>query len=146
MLKQKKRDEHNAIIDKDDGIIVVKWVDNNDEHNAIIDKDDGIIVVKWVDNNVVTAASTCHGIHPIATVKRFSRTEKKIIHVSRPSIIMNYNQFMGGTDILDENVSNYRISVRRQKWWWPIFTWLLDVSVVSAWIVYRQFAPTYISA
>ncbi|KAG5862926.1 hypothetical protein JTB14_027434 [Gonioctena quinquepunctata] len=45
---------------------------------------------------------------------------------------------MGGTDLLDENTARYRISIRRKKWWWAIFTWLLDVSVVNAWNIYRQ--------
>lgn len=108
---------------------------------AKIDKEDGIMILKWIDNNVVTSASTCHGIHPITSVKRFSRTEKKVIHVNRPSIITEYNRFMGGTDLLDENTSRYRISIRRKKWWWSIFTWILDVSVVNAWTIYRQYEP-----
>lgn len=108
------------------------------EYTSSLDKEDGIIVVKWVDNNVVTAASTCYGVSPITNVKRFSRAEKKVIHVGRPSLITEYNRFMGGTDLLDENIARYRISVRRKKWWWAIFTWLLDASVVNAWNIYRR--------
>ncbi|KAG5884925.1 hypothetical protein JTB14_001883 [Gonioctena quinquepunctata] len=108
------------------------------DYCSIIDEDDGVIVVKWVDNNVVDAASTCHGTNSTTSVKRFSRVEKKMIYVSRPSLITEYNRFMGGTDLLDENTARYRISIRRKKWWWAIFTWLLDVSVVNAWNIYRQ--------
>ncbi|KAG5887659.1 hypothetical protein JTB14_037657 [Gonioctena quinquepunctata] len=90
---------------------------------AIDDEDDGVIVVKWLDNNVVAATSTCHGTNPTTSVKRFSRVEKKMIYVSRPSLIMELNRFMGGTDLLDENTARYRI---------------LDVSVVNAWNIYRQ--------
>lgn len=39
---------------------------------------------------------------------------------------------------MDENISRYRISFRRKKWWWPIFTWLVDTSVVNAWSVRRK--------
>lgn len=45
---------------------------------------------------------------------------------------------MRGTDVMDENVSRYRVGIRSKKWWWPIFTWLLDVSIQNAWILYRR--------
>ncbi|KAK9752886.1 Transposase IS4 [Popillia japonica] len=105
---------------------------------SAIDKEDGIIVTKWLDNNVLSVASTCHGVNPTAQVKRFSQKEKRIIQVSRPSVITEYNRFMGGTDLMDENISRYRISFRRKKWRWPLFTWLLDTSVVNAWSVRRK--------
>ncbi|KAG5873081.1 hypothetical protein JTB14_010497 [Gonioctena quinquepunctata] len=78
---------------------------NRGDYCFIIDEDDGVIVVKWVDNNVVAAASTCHGTNPTTSVKRFSRVEKKMIYVSRPSLITEYNRFMGGTDFLEENTA-----------------------------------------
>ncbi|KAK9744216.1 Transposase IS4 [Popillia japonica] len=40
-----------------------------------IDKEDGIIVTKWLDNNVVSVASICHGVNSTAQVKRFSQKE-----------------------------------------------------------------------
>ncbi|KAG5869301.1 hypothetical protein JTB14_000925 [Gonioctena quinquepunctata] len=61
-----------------------------------------------------------------------------MIYVSRPSLITEYDRFMGGIDLLNENTARYRMSIRRKKWWWAIFTWLLDVSVVNAWNIYRQ--------
>lgn len=45
---------------------------------------------------------------------------------------------MGGTDRMDENLSYYRISVRGKKWWWPLFTWLIDVNVQNAWFLIRK--------
>lgn len=44
----------------------------------LIDKEDGIILGTWMDNNVVTVASTCHGVKPITEVKRYSQCEKKL--------------------------------------------------------------------
>ncbi|KAJ8930307.1 hypothetical protein NQ314_016898 [Rhamnusium bicolor] len=54
------------------------------EFVSAIDREDGIIIVKWMDNNIVTAGSTCHGISPITQVKRYSQREKKIVQVQRP--------------------------------------------------------------
>ncbi|KAK9737326.1 Transposase IS4 [Popillia japonica] len=75
-----------------------------DDFISAIDKEDGIIVTKWLGNNVVSVASTCHGVNPTAQVKRFSQKEKRIIQVLRPSVITEYNGFMGGTDLMDENI------------------------------------------
>lgn len=105
---------------------------------SAIDKDHGIIFVKWADNNVVTAAFTCHGVEPIGHVRRYCKTERKYVQVPRPNIIAEYNNNMGGTDLMDEFVSNYRIGIRSKKWWWCIFTYLLDVTVSNSWILYKR--------
>lgn len=103
-----------------------------------IDKEDGIILVKWMDNNVVTVASTCYGTNPTVQVKRYSQAEKKIVQVPQPRLISEYNRCMGGTDLMDQHISRYRISIRRKKWWWAIFSWLLDVVVVNAWCISKK--------
>lgn len=47
--------------------------------------------------------------------------------------IAMYNKYMGGTDQMDENVARHRIGFRGKKWWWSIFTWLIDVALTNAW-------------
>ena len=47
---------------------------------------------------------------------------------------------MGGVDRLDQNVSVYRVKLRSKKWWWPLFSYALDVSLQNVWILYRQSA------
>ncbi|XP_064486109.1 piggyBac transposable element-derived protein 3-like [Ornithodoros turicata] len=101
-------------------------------------EEDGVLITRWVDNSVVTGMSTCHGVQPVEKASRYSQSEKKRISVPRPALFAEYNKFMGGTDRMDENVSLYRIAVRGKKWWWPIFTWLVDVVVHNAWLVLRK--------
>jgi hypothetical protein len=43
------------------------------EFDSHISKEDGLMVVKWMDNNIVSAASTCHGVAAIANVQRYSQ-------------------------------------------------------------------------
>lgn len=38
---------------------------------------------------------------------------------------------------MDQNVNVYRIGIRGKKWWWPIFTWLVDVAIENAWQLSR---------
>ena len=47
---------------------------------------------------------------------------------------------MGGVDRLDENIAKVRVAIRMTKWWWPMFSWLLNVSVNNAWQTYRMLA------
>lgn len=107
-------------------------------YDSIIDKNDGIIIVRWVDNSVVTVASTCFGLEPVANVRRFSQAEKKHIQVQRPDLISKYNNYMGGTDRMDQNIAQYRIGIRGKKWWWSLFTWTIDVCVHNAWQIHRK--------
>jgi len=100
-----------------------------------MNKDDGIIIARWVDNSVVTVASTVHGMMPASSVQRYSQSEKKVVCVLRPCLFTAYNNGMGGTDRMDENISAYRISIRGKKWWWPIFTWIVDAAIHNAWIL-----------
>ncbi|KAG5871060.1 hypothetical protein JTB14_003527 [Gonioctena quinquepunctata] len=87
-------------------------------------KDVGIILARWVDNSIVTAATTSYGVQPTSNVKRHSQSEK-MIQLPRPHLIGQYNNFMGETDQMDENLGIYRISIRDKKWWWCIFTWMV---------------------
>ncbi|CAH2087629.1 unnamed protein product [Euphydryas editha] len=79
---------------------------------------------------------------PIAKVdtmkKRARGSYEFACQVPRPNLIAIYNQYMGGTDLMDAHVNNYRIGIRGKKWWWPIFTWLIDVSLNNAWILTRK--------
>uniref|UniRef100_A0A0P4W9A4 PiggyBac transposable element-derived protein domain-containing protein n=1 Tax=Scylla olivacea TaxID=85551 RepID=A0A0P4W9A4_SCYOL len=53
--------------------------------------------------------------------------------VSIPHGIKMYNKGMGGTDRMDQNINKYRISIKSKKWWWSLFTWMLDMAVHNAW-------------
>ncbi len=103
-----------------------------------LSKDDGIMICNWHDNGVVSIASNSYGLQPVTKVKRYSQAQKKHIYVDRPAVFGKYNESMGGTDRMDQNVANYRISIRSKKWYWPILTWLIDTCVHNAWQLRRS--------
>lgn len=105
-------------------------------------KEEDIIVIRWKDNAVVTAMSTLHGVEPITTVGRYSAEEKKKIQVPRPAMLTEYNKNMGGTDLMDQNINTYRIGIIGKKWWWPIFTYLIDAAICNAWVLSRRAGST----
>jgi hypothetical protein len=49
-----------------------------------------------------------------------------------------YNQHMGGVDVCDFLMAQYRIQLRTTKWYRHIFYYLLNISVINGWIVYRR--------
>ncbi|KAJ8871699.1 hypothetical protein PR048_028026, partial [Dryococelus australis] len=112
-------------------------------HDSAIVKEDGAIVSEWVDNSVVSIASNCLGVEPQSTAKRYSQKEKRIIQVQRPYLKGEYSQKTGGVDHLDKNVGTYRINIRNKKWYWPLLSWLIDVSVHSAWQLARGSGKKY---
>lgn len=102
-------------------------------YSSVTDTANGIHVCRWMDNSIVTMISTAHGNYPISQVKRFSNKEKKTITIACPNVVKQYNSNMGGTDQLNQDANRLRIGIRGKKWWWGIFTWMLDISITNAW-------------
>lgn len=98
-------------------------------------------VTKWVDNAVVSVASTVYGMSPVTKALRYSSEKQSKIEVPRPFVVAKYNQFMGGVDRMDQNVSLYRIGIHGKKWWSTIFTWMIDVAIENAWQLHRVANP-----
>lgn len=96
-----------------------------------------ISVVRWNDNSVVTVASNCESVQPLVPVKRYNRKEKRDTSIPQPNMIAKYNKYMGGVDLHDNAIANYRINIRGKKWWWPLFINMLDSSVANAWKLHR---------
>lgn len=65
---------------------------------------------------------------------RYDRKVHKIVNIDQPHLIYQYNQRMGGVDLFD----NYRITNRGKKWYWPLFTNVLDAAMVNAWKLHVQ--------
>lgn len=97
------------------------------------DVSNNIQVCRWTDNSVVTLLSNCHGIEPVTKVKRYSNKIKQIIDIECPNIVRAYNKRMGSTDVFNKDTNRLRIGIRGKKWWWALFTWLIDTSIVNAW-------------
>lgn len=103
----------------------------------VFDEFNFLLFVKWKDNNVVTMATNYDGIEPLSKVKRSSSVKKEKIDVPQPPLLFSkYNSSMGGVDLLDQGVNNYRITIQGKKWWWPIFTHMVNTSLVNAWRIY----------
>ena len=63
--------------------------------------------------------------------------EKKIIEVSCPEIVHQYNMHMGGVD-KNDMLSLYRLNIGTKKWYMHLVYYAVGISVVHAWLIYRR--------
>lgn len=111
-------------------------------YESYVDKKSNIIAVSWKDNSVVTLLSNEHGVAPIGEAKRYSLLEKKKVTIPQPALVGQYNRNMGGVDLMDNNISNYRIAIRGKRWYIPIIFWLFDVAMNNSWFLARSLGLT----
>jgi hypothetical protein len=95
------------------------------------------IVLVWKDNQPVYMASNHDSVEPMGTCQRYSQKEKAYLAVPQPKLNQEYNKHMGGVDLLDNGEKNYAITTRVKKWYWALYTWFLNISMVQAWRLYR---------
>lgn len=106
---------------------------NRADFDYRFDQVNKVLFVRWLDNSVCTMGSNFDTIHPLGKVKRWSTVEKKKVDVGIPHVFQSYNKGMGGVDQADQSISLYRIAIRSKKWWWVLFTYMLDLAVANAW-------------
>ena len=112
--------------------------DKRGAYDYRFDTNEEILIIKWFDNKCVTVGSNFDTIEPLAKVQRWIKDCKSKEGVPQPHAIYNYNKNMGGVDHHDWLVGKYSVSIRGKKWYWPLFTRMLDMAVVNAWIIYRM--------
>ena len=56
-------------------------------------------------------------------------------------MITSRNVGMGRVDKMDKWVAVYRTRIRQRKWYWPIFAYLVDVSVSNSWLLIKKLLP-----
>lgn len=72
-----------------------------------------------------------------SSCKRWSRKEKGYVNVDQPSVISYYNKGMRGVDRFDQMRGVHRSKIRSNKWYWPLFRFLLDGMTVNSWCLYH---------
>lgn len=107
-------------------------------YDFAVDENIQLTLVRWNDNAIVTVASNNFSVEPLANTKRFNRKERKDVQIPQPDMIKQYNTYMGGVDLHDNAIANYRTTIRGKKWWWPLFINTLDSTVANCWKLYRK--------
>lgn len=101
-------------------------------------KNTNINSVTWKDNKNVSLLSNYCGSLPYTKVKRFDRKKKQNVEVKCPDLVMEYNRFMGGVDLLDSLIGQHKITMRTKKWYMWLFYHMLDMTIINAWLLYKS--------
>lgn len=102
------------------------------------DNKNKILICKWNDSKCVSVATNFDTVFPTNQVQRWNKKERKKIPVPQPSIISNYNKHMGGVDHHDWLLEKHHISVRGKKWYWCLFTRMIDMAIVNGCVLYNM--------
>ena len=104
---------------------------------------DGVITgIKWMDKRIVAVLSTIHGTSMSSVSRRNRQAPGGVETVQKPTMIMEYNAYMGGVDKADQLVTYYGFSHHSKKWWKRIFFHLLDTTLVNAYLLYCTVTST----
>ena len=91
-----------------------------------------------MDKRPVSALSTIHDTSMTTISQRSLAAEGGVERVRKPTMIVEYNTYMGGVDIADQLVIYYGFSHCSRKWWKRVFFHLLEVCMVNAYIMYSS--------
>jgi len=74
----------------------------------------GISATKWMDNKSVLMLSNYHNPLAVHDIERRVKGSKNKVKVSCPTVVHEYNQYMGGVDLIDQMKVTYQVD-RRSK-------------------------------
>ena len=95
----------------------------------------------WRDRRDVLMLTTMHK-QSVTTVLKRPKGERNKQPLPCPTCIADYNQHMGGVDLMDQQLSYYSLTQRRSlKWWKKLFWCLIDIAVINSWIIFRANNP-----
>lgn len=106
--------------------------------DQVVRSDGNLALLKWFDNKPVVTASSVDSKEPVNKFRRWCKKLKRYIDIDRPFAIQQYNNMMGGVDMLDRVISFYRIKARSKKWTIRLIFHLFDFAAAAAWLVYRN--------
>ncbi|XP_055707132.1 piggyBac transposable element-derived protein 4-like isoform X1 [Phlebotomus papatasi] len=103
--------------------------------------------VLWKDNKSVRLISTYVGIKPFVRANpqeqavkatRYDRKKKKHVEINCPQIVREYNQHIGGADLMNRLMGRYNTRQKTRDSITRLFYHFIDMAVTNAYILYRR--------
>lgn len=70
-----------------------------------------VMIMKWQDKRDICLLSIVHNTEKVTT----NKTDKDGNVISKPRVVIDYNETMGGVDRLDQHLQDYSITKKREK-------------------------------
>ena len=67
-----------------------------------------------------------------------SSSQKPGVTNGKPTVVREYNKFLGGVDKADQHRSYYGVGHNSKKWWRTVFSFVINVCLVQAWIAWSN--------
>lgn len=112
--------------------------DGRGSSQMLVNSTDNIALTKWLDNKGVTLLSSAHGTEPTDSCRRWSKSAREYINVSRPMVVKAYNANMGGVDLADRMLSVCPNRYRTKKWTQRMFSHMVDLACSNAWLLFKK--------
>ena len=83
------------------------------------------------------------GCNQISSVSRRIKGRSAKIPVPCPSVVKEYNNGMGGVDLLDQRMADYKLDRKSShgRYYLRLFFDLMDIAVVNFHVVYKALYP-----
>ena len=78
---------------------------------------DELLTLQWQDKRKVTVISTIHDDSMVVKRRRTRFATGGTEDIMKPTVIADYNTYMGGVDKSDQLLSYYPFTHRTVKWW-----------------------------
>lgn len=101
---------------------------------------EGLLYLKWMDNKPVLFLSNFHSPADVQTVSR-KQKDGSSQNIDCLKLVKDYNSHMGYVDQSDMFVSLYKLNRKSRKWWHRLFWHFLDLTIVNAFIIFRDRTP-----
>jgi hypothetical protein len=93
--------------------------------------------VVWMDSKPVWLLSTTtNPIDPDSVAPRWVRWER--VDFPTSPILLEYQAYMRGVDIVDQCRGYYNIALESHKWWHRCFTLMIDSSLHNGYVLYVE--------
>ena len=104
------------------------------------------VYVQWRDCKTVTIVSPIHSGSDVSfcyrTVNERQGYKKK--KIDQPTIIQDYNKFMGGVDKSNQMLNKYPCYIKSIFHWWKVlFFHCIDIMIVNSFIIMKEFVERY---
>jgi hypothetical protein len=96
--------------------------------------EEGLVLMFWKDRKGIFFLSNYHNVTDVTLVGRRNKDGT----ITCPKLVKDYNENTGFVDKADMLKALYEVNRKSRKWWHRICWYLLDVTAVNAFIIYRD--------
>ena len=90
------------------------------------------MIMIWYDKKIVKILSTYHNSNFL--ISKFNYEQEPIY---KPESILDYNRFMGGTDLMDQSISYYKFERKTRRWTLKFAFYMIEVMINNSFLNIR---------